>query len=529
MKIFDRTTTQPNQNHFFLIAFAGVLALWLVLQWTYARPPALVADWIGWRQADTQAIALNFRDSGNNLFYPQIDWRGTGVGYVETELQLYTYLVSLLMPAEGRPEWPGQAISLTAMALTVLLLYLRLSTLFSPPAGLLAALFMLGSLGILQLSVAVQPDALCFFLYCCHLLSFHRFLTDGENRWLWTSTALAVLAALVKPPALHLGIIQFVAVVLIAPHYLRQVRLWVNWGVILGIFALYMVHAHQLYLQTGHTFGIGFDGDSKWPGLQELLSPWNYYRLLRQSQVWGIGTIGLVSALYLLWKKRLSGWEIALMAGNAAHLIVAMRYTTFAWFGSHYHVFTIFLGAWLFAHAAQVFIAGYQGPTKLLRLAGVAAVCLLATRLGVNVHQRVYHGALVDGQTYLELAARAKPFLTPNDLLVARSSAPTRVIGWSRGRNNYEDPRLFYLTGTKGWVVAMDDDRPEHLQRFMEQGAKLYIHVGPPLSKLPRTEQWLRENGTLLATTLQGAIFQLHLPMPGSGRATEIKSVIPVQ
>lgn len=497
-----------------LIAFCSVLAIWLALQWLYARPPSLVADWIGWRQADTQAIALNFRDSGNNLFYPQIDWRGTGTGYVETELQLYTYLVSRLMPAEGRPEWPGQAISLVAMGLTALALYLRLSALFSPAAGLLAALFMLGSLNALQLSVAVQPDALCFLLYCIHLLSFHRFLTGGENSWLWTSTALAVLAALVKPPALHLGIIQFVAVALSAPHYLRQPRLWASWGVILGIFGLYVFHAHQLYLQYGNTFGIGFGGDSKWPGLQELLDPWNYYRLVRLSQTWGIGTIGLVSAIYLLWKKRLSGWEIALMAGNAAHLIVAMRYTTFAWFGSHYHMFAIFLGAWLFAHAAHVFIASYQGPGKLLRLVGVAVVCVLATRAGVNAYQRVNHGALIDGQTYLELAARAKPFLTPNDLVVARSLAPRLVTGWSGGRNNYEDPRLFYLTGTKGWVLPMDDDRPEHLQRFLEQGAKLYIHVGPPLSELPRTREWLRRHGTLLGTTLQGAIFQLHLPAP---------------
>ena len=127
MKTLSGIATAHPRDRSLLIAFCCVLAIWLTSQWLYARPPSLVADWIGWRQADTQAIALNFRDSGNNLLYPQIDWRGTGSGYVETELQLYTYLVSLLMPAEGRPEWPGQALSLLAMGLTALALYLRLA------------------------------------------------------------------------------------------------------------------------------------------------------------------------------------------------------------------------------------------------------------------------------------------------------------------------------------------------------------------------------------------------------------------
>ena len=55
-----------------------------------------VAGWHSWRQADTAAIARNLYQNGFNLLYPQIDWGGNSPGYVESEFQLYPFLVALL-------------------------------------------------------------------------------------------------------------------------------------------------------------------------------------------------------------------------------------------------------------------------------------------------------------------------------------------------------------------------------------------------------------------------------------------------
>jgi hypothetical protein len=169
--------------------FLLTLALWALAQWLFARPPSIAADWQGWRQADTQAIALNFRDSGHAIFYPQIDWRGDGAGFVETEFQLYTYLTALLLPAHENPEWPGQLLSLAAIALAAALIFVYLSRLFSPGTAALAALFMLANLGAIHLATSVQPDALCFLFYAAALIAFHRFLSDRQWRWLWLSAA----------------------------------------------------------------------------------------------------------------------------------------------------------------------------------------------------------------------------------------------------------------------------------------------------------------------------------------------------
>jgi hypothetical protein len=52
-------------------------------------------DYHSWRQTDTAAIARNFYYNGFNIFYPQIDWGGTGPGYVEAEFQLVPFIIAI--------------------------------------------------------------------------------------------------------------------------------------------------------------------------------------------------------------------------------------------------------------------------------------------------------------------------------------------------------------------------------------------------------------------------------------------------
>ncbi|HNY11065.1 MAG TPA: dolichyl-phosphate-mannose--protein mannosyltransferase, partial [Candidatus Wallbacteria bacterium] len=52
-----------------------------------------------WRQCDTAAIARNFYESGMDIFHPRIDWGGNSPGFVESEFQLYPFIVALLYKA----------------------------------------------------------------------------------------------------------------------------------------------------------------------------------------------------------------------------------------------------------------------------------------------------------------------------------------------------------------------------------------------------------------------------------------------
>jgi hypothetical protein len=65
-----------------------------------------------WRQADTASIGHNMIGNVRGIFYPQIDCGGTGPGYVETEFQLYTFIVSLLYTLFGEQLWLGRLVSL---------------------------------------------------------------------------------------------------------------------------------------------------------------------------------------------------------------------------------------------------------------------------------------------------------------------------------------------------------------------------------------------------------------------------------
>ena len=43
--------------------------------------------------------------------------------------------------------------------------------------------------------------------------------------------------------------------------------------------------------------------------------------------------------------------------------------------------------------------------------------------------------------------------------------------------NNYEDPRVFYLSRTKGWVLPNDLAGASRLQDVAARGAQFYAHV----------------------------------------------------
>ena len=69
------------------------------------------------------------------------------------------------------------------------------------------------------------------------------------------------MAALVKPPALHLGIVQFVALALGARQRLRTPQPWLAWAAILLCVATFATIAHRHYVEHGNTFGIGLGGE----------------------------------------------------------------------------------------------------------------------------------------------------------------------------------------------------------------------------------------------------------------------------
>lgn len=124
--------TLRHQKTLFLI-----LAAALLVRLYHMHAPIIGMH--SWRQGDTAAIARNFHENGYRLFYPQIDWGGNSQGYVESEFQIYPFLVSLLYSVFGVHEALGRLLSTLFALLAIYLLYLFVKRYLSKKTALWSA------------------------------------------------------------------------------------------------------------------------------------------------------------------------------------------------------------------------------------------------------------------------------------------------------------------------------------------------------------------------------------------------------
>jgi hypothetical protein len=483
------------------------IGLWALVQCFFARPESIVNDWMGWRQTDTQTIARNFLHNGGNILYPQINWGGNGPGYVESEFQLYPFLIATVMRFTGEAEWPGQLLNIIFFILTAFFIFRELSFRFGIIPAFFSAAVFLTNRSTVFLSTSVQPDSLCFMLYCFGLIYFFRFLESQGHKELFISIFFSALAALVKPTSLHIGIIQFLLVLFISPRLFRKGYLWAAWFFILAIVTIYLFHAHTLYTNYGNTFGIGIGGDSKFPSLRSLINPILYLKLIYMTIVWGIGPLAAIAGVYLIYKRKINSIEWACIIGNIVLLVCAMRVTTSRADGPHYHVFTSFLGAWLCAHAASDLMEHEYTALKN-KIIIFVLIFFIVTQYIFNVNMR--GNKLQQGwtpQAIIDTGQKLREFIHPEEFIIVRSMFLSRAEEfWGGGINNYEDPRLFYMTRTRGWVIGSDIKGIDLINEYVNRGANYYVETGKRLNN-PELYDWLHIKSRLVFDTDSGRIY----------------------
>lgn len=478
-------------------AAAATILVWCGLALALRRTSAITDDQHGWRQADTQAIARNLAFEEFDPLRPRIDWRGDGPGYVETELQLYPTLVALAMRATGESLWPGQLLSLVCVAAAAALVYAALARRFGPRAAYAGLLAMLTCQGVVVASTSIQPDPLSFLAYTAGFIAFAAWLAEPTRARLVAWIAATAIAGLVKPTTLELGITQGVLVLLTQRAALRRPALWIGWAIVLAIVAAFLLHARSLYLEYGNTFGIFSGGDSKLPALDRVLAPRTWIDLVRFFVIWGIGIPAVPAALYLAYRRRLGADEAALAAGALVLSLVALRYASGP-FGTHYHLPHVLLGAWLVARTLAD-LEPRIAPRTLVAAAAVLAVLLQARAL-----QYVRSLPAEPETTVGHMLARVAP---PGTLVIVRARAPRRDPDW-HSANNFEDPRVFYLSRTRGWAIANDDDGAAPVADLATRGALFYAHVEQRAPD-PELAAWLAAHATLVDSAPAGQIYRL--------------------
>lgn len=464
------------------VAAIVTLIAWCVLMVALRRRATITDDWQGWRQADTQAIARNLAFEDFAPHAPRIDWRGDGPGYVETEAQLYPTLIAVVMQVTGETVWVGQLLSLVCVAGAVFLAWLALGKRFGDHAGYAAMLAMLGHQGTIAMSTSIQPDALAFLAFVVGFIAF------VERRW-WLWVLATAIAGLVKPTTLELGIAQFVMVV--AERRWREPRIWIGWAIVIAIVAGFMAYARTLYVDHGNTFGVLSGGDSKLPATSMLLAPSTWFELARHVIVWGTGVLAVPAAIFLASRRKLRAEHVALAIAAVSLVVVALRYTS-GTFGTHYHLPHVLLGAWLVAAAAHE-----------LRGALVAGVAVVALAMGVRAMRfldRPVERETVMGRLLAKHAA-------PGTLVAVRARAESYNTEWHTV-NNFEDPRVFYVSRTKGWVLPNDLAGAARLAEVTRRGATFYVHITQKVIDA-ELAAWLARHATQIVAVPEGEIYAL--------------------
>ncbi|MEP7189543.1 MAG: glycosyltransferase family 39 protein, partial [Roseiflexaceae bacterium] len=212
---------------------------------------------------------------------------------METEFQLYTFLISLLYRLFGEQLWLGRLVSLLFTLPTIVVFSFLAQRVLKRPAAYWALAFFVLSPLYVRYSVAYMPEATVLFFYVTALYLFCRWLDEQTPLTLLLAACTTGLAMLVKPTSIHILLI-FLLMTMHRSGW-RALKRWDIWGaVFLSLLpaVLYFTHARNLYLQYGNTFGLLSGGDSKFPHPSALLSPGLYIALLRLETKWVFGGAG---------------------------------------------------------------------------------------------------------------------------------------------------------------------------------------------------------------------------------------------
>jgi hypothetical protein len=456
--------------------------------------------WLGdiWRPADTATIAHNFFVGGMNLFYPQINWGGAGPGYVEAELQILPWISAVLSGVFGEHAWVGRLVALGFTVGGLAVFWALAKRLLPARTARWALVAYVVSPMVMTYGNAFMPDVVVLFFYLLTLLFFERWLAEDRVVWLVAAAAAASLAALAKPTSLHVFLILLIWLAISARDRLRRPSLYVAALASLVAPALWMWHAHELYVTYGNTFGVISGGDSKFGTFAIWTSSlfWTGNLTIEATLVFGI--VGVPLALlgaFLAWRHRAPVILAAALPALAVFYVAVGRYSSE--FGPQYHIFSLPFAAILVAIGVEGVAAWLRGRVPLAARIAVAVVAVLALSAQSVM---IFAKSFTDRSGWYGVcSAQLDQVSQPGDLVVVSTTSNAIDRGTP---NNYQEPTVFYLADRKGWSLAADQHVPALLADYATQGARFFVNGDPSLvpAGSPLAE-WLATNAKQVRST----------------------------
>jgi 4-amino-4-deoxy-L-arabinose transferase-like glycosyltransferase len=455
-----------------------LLLLALVIRLPLIFAPLTYTD--SWRQADTASIAHNFYHEGGrfDILYPQINWGGSGPGYVEAEFQLYTFIVALLYKVFGEYVALGRLVSLAFTMPTLGIFYLLVRRMFDRKIAAWALFFFAIIPLSIRYSVTFMPEATVMFFYVAALYTFHRWLEHEEWHFFWLAAFSTALAVLVKPTAIHIGVI-FTLLLLTRYRFtfLKMKRIWVFATIAIVPSILWYIHAYNLYQTYGNTFGLLSGGDTKFGGLRDLLSIGFYLRVAVLENWWVLALGGVVPALIgfvILVRRKRDLWvPIFGVVTMVVYYMLVSRFAQEEW-GIHYHIYMIPYAALLAGVGLGWLWDQVQTRKPGLRYVAYRLSVLASVMVMVGVTGAIYAGQLLQPNALdmQQCAVDVKNLIPAGKLIIISSTSASNDNGLP---NNYQDPRIFFYSHRYGRSLPADQHMPELIDQYRQEGAEYFV------------------------------------------------------
>ena len=252
-----------------------------------------------WRQADYIQIARNFDREGMNIFYPRIDWRGDGPGFVESEFPLIPWLAAWGFRVFGIHVQILRLVS-SVLALASLFLFAWFATkLFPPLAASTATLLFAFNPLLFHLATSFQPEALLIPLSVLAGFLILRWSLELDQQTLILAAVALGAAMLAKSTAIALGL--FLAIVILQRLGWRAFSrpvVYTAGALALAPSLLWYLWSHHFWLDYGNSLGLS-NGDHFLT--LEMLAPPSFVLGILKWETFGVFTpVGWILAIVAL-------------------------------------------------------------------------------------------------------------------------------------------------------------------------------------------------------------------------------------
>jgi 4-amino-4-deoxy-L-arabinose transferase-like glycosyltransferase len=376
----------------------------------------------------------------------------------------------------GEHVWLGRLVSFLFSAVTLVVFYLLAKKVLSQREAVWSLILFTLSPILLRYGTTFMPEATMMCFYVGGLYFFVRWLDHRRFSLLVLASLSTSMAILVKPPAIHI-VLLFALLAIVRFGFLSLLRDWKIWFAIvlcLSPVVLYYVHAHNLFIEYGNTFGVISGGDSKFGNLFYWSSPEFYSGLMQQELKWVFGPLGALVFLIGLVQsmKRRSYFLLLSVITLVIYYLIIARYSGYSK-GTQYHIFMAPYAALGFGIGLETLLTMKYGRIGNV-LAGISifAVVLWSARTyGGMLKAAVFQTG--DRASFTTCAAWVQKIVPAESLIIVSNPYPS--VDKQGIPDNYQEPTIFFYSQRHGWSLPADWMNPEKFEELRQMGAKYYV------------------------------------------------------